>query len=92
MLQSISSVFIVYRRKTLTGSPDPTHANGTDKPCMNPSMHWGSVAPLGQIPLPLGRHPLGRHPHIWNLKSFYTEHRAEHKIYLNVKKTDVVKL
>ena len=30
----ISSVFVVYRRKTLTGSPDPTHANGTDKPCM----------------------------------------------------------
>ena len=23
----------MYRRKTLTGSPDPTHANGTDKPC-----------------------------------------------------------
>ena len=34
MLQSVSSVFVVYRRKTLTGSPDPTHANGTDKPCM----------------------------------------------------------
>ena len=33
MLQSISSVFIVYRLKTLTGSPDPTHANGMDKPC-----------------------------------------------------------
>ena len=33
MLQSISSVFVVYRRKTFTGSPDPTHANGTDKPC-----------------------------------------------------------
>ena len=31
MLQKISSVFVVYRRKTLTGSPDPTHANGTDK-------------------------------------------------------------
>ena len=30
----ISSVFIVYRRKTLTGSPDPTHAIGTDKPCI----------------------------------------------------------
>ena len=30
----ISSVFIVYRRKTLTGSPDPTHANGMDKPCI----------------------------------------------------------
>ena len=30
----ISSVFIVYRRKTLTGSPDPMHANGTDKPCI----------------------------------------------------------
>ena len=28
----ISSVFVVYRRKTLTGSPDPTHANGMDKP------------------------------------------------------------
>ena len=23
----------MYRRKTLTGSPDPTHANSTDKPC-----------------------------------------------------------
>ena len=34
MLQSVSSVFIVYRRKTLTGSPDPTHANGTNKPCI----------------------------------------------------------
>ena len=33
MLQSISSVFVVYRHKTLTGSPDPTHGNGTDKPC-----------------------------------------------------------
>ena len=33
MLQSVSSVFVVYRCKTLTGSPDPTHANGTDKPC-----------------------------------------------------------
>ena len=33
MLQKISSVFVMYRRKTLTGSPDPTHANGTDKPC-----------------------------------------------------------
>ena len=33
MLQSTSSVFIVYRRKTLTGSLDPTHANGTNKPC-----------------------------------------------------------
>ena len=31
MLQSVSSVFVVYRRKTLTGSPDPTHANGMDK-------------------------------------------------------------
>ena len=33
MLQSISSVFVVYRCKTLTGSLDPMHANGTDKPC-----------------------------------------------------------
>ena len=33
MLQKISSVFVVYRRKPLTGSPDPTHAIGTDKPC-----------------------------------------------------------
>ena len=33
MLQKISSVFVVYRRKTLTGSPDPTHAIGEDKPC-----------------------------------------------------------
>ena len=34
MLQSISSVFVVYRHKTLTGSPDPMHANGMDKPCI----------------------------------------------------------
>ena len=33
MLQNTSSVFVVYRCKTLTGSPDPTHANSTDKPC-----------------------------------------------------------
>ena len=33
MLQKISSVLVVYRCKTLTGSPDPTHANGMDKPC-----------------------------------------------------------
>ena len=36
MLQSISSVFVVYRCKTLTGSPDPMHANGMDKPCTPP--------------------------------------------------------
>ena len=34
MLQSVPSVFIVYRRKTLTGSLDPMHANGTNKPCI----------------------------------------------------------
>ena len=34
MLQSVSSAFIVYRRKTLTGSPDPMHANSMDKPCI----------------------------------------------------------
>ena len=34
MLQSVSSVFVVYRRKTLTGSPDTMHVNGTDKPCI----------------------------------------------------------
>ena len=33
MLQIISSVFVVYRHKTLTGSLDPMHANSTDKPC-----------------------------------------------------------
>ena len=37
MLQSVSSVFVVYRRKTLTGSLDPMHANGMDKPCRNMS-------------------------------------------------------
>ena len=47
MLQKISSVFVVYRRKTLTGSPDPTHANGTDKPCTEmggvPTYYLGKV-------------------------------------------------
>ena len=45
MLQSISSVFIVYRRKTLTGSLDPTYANSTDKPCTILSrLQTGSVS------------------------------------------------
>ena len=34
MLQRTSSVFVVYRRKTLTGPPDPTYANSMDKPCI----------------------------------------------------------
>ena len=33
MLQSVSSEFIVYRCKTLTGSLDLTHAKGMNKPC-----------------------------------------------------------
>ena len=41
----ISSVFIVYRRKTLTGSPDPTHANGTDKTLHN----WWRIQPVGSV-------------------------------------------
>ena len=28
------------RRKTLTGSPDPTHANGTNKPCNPMTSHF----------------------------------------------------
>ena len=43
MLQKISSVFVVYRRKTLTGSPDPTHANGMDKPCIGSGLVVGKV-------------------------------------------------
>ena len=38
MLQSVSSGFVVYRHKTLTGSPDPTHANGMNKPCNTTSI------------------------------------------------------
>ena len=45
MVQKVSSVFVVYRRKTLTGSPDPTHANGMDKPCIDliPACTWQEV-------------------------------------------------
>ena len=36
MLQ-LNPVYLLWnRRKTLTGSPDPTRANGTNKPCMVP--------------------------------------------------------
>ena len=49
MLQSISSVFVVYRHKTLTGSPDPMHANGMDKPCTEQT----GVSP-GSLQLELG--------------------------------------
>ena len=43
MLQSVPSVFVVYRRKTLTGSPDPTHANGTNKPCSNTKLAFLAI-------------------------------------------------
>ena len=49
MLQSISSVFVVYRHKTLTGSPDPTHANGTDKPCMGQGSGLGLDKGSGKL-------------------------------------------
>ena len=45
MLQKISSVFVVYRRKTLTGSLDPMHANGTDKTLHN----WWRTQPVGSV-------------------------------------------
>ena len=50
MLQSIYSVFVVYRRKTLTGSPDPMHANGMDKPCSNTGLS-GKVTRLAAVSL-----------------------------------------
>ena len=45
MLQSVSSVFVLYRRKTLTGSPNPMHANGTDKTLQN----WWRIQPVGSV-------------------------------------------
>ena len=33
MLKLYPVYLLWIRRKTLTGSPDPTHANGTNKPC-----------------------------------------------------------
>ena len=38
MLQPHPVYSLWNRSKTLTGSPDPTHANGTNKPC-NSGMH-----------------------------------------------------
>ena len=54
MLQSVSSVFVVYRRKTLTGSPDPMHANGMDKPCMSPMGHALPHGDSGRVYQALG--------------------------------------
>ena len=51
MLQSVPSVFVVYRRKTLTGSPDPMHANGTNKSCMGVSLLRGCLPRGVYIPL-----------------------------------------
>ena len=34
MLQLYPVYLLCNRRKTLTESPDPTHANGTNKPCI----------------------------------------------------------
>ena len=67
MLQKISSVFVVYRRKTLTGSPDPTHANGTDKPCIlftGGVCLWSGRGVYTPRKTPLGRPPFPRQiPH-----------------------------
>ena len=60
MLQKISSVFVVYRHKTLTGSPDPTHAIGTDKPCMEMHLPYedNPFLPHGRFYLPLLSHAI----------------------------------
>ena len=62
MLQSISSVFVVYRRKTLTGSPDPTHANGTDKPCSAMKGEGGFSEGSTVKEHPPGQQAGGKHP------------------------------
>ena len=53
MLQKTSSVFIVYRRKTLAGSPDPTHANGTDKPYRLVDLNGAFKNTFGHVSSPL---------------------------------------
>ena len=45
MLQTSSSVIVVYRRKTLTGSPDPTHATRRIKHMHN----WWRIQPVGSV-------------------------------------------
>ena len=54
MLQKISSVFVVYRSKTLTGSPDPTHAIGTDKPCRTATISMELTEKTGRVQVTFG--------------------------------------
>ena len=49
MLQSVSSVFVVYRHKTLTGSLDPMHANSTNKPCISLAVQVFAIFNLNNI-------------------------------------------
>ena len=46
MLQLYPAYLLCNRRKTLTGSPDPTHANGTNKPCKLGDNAWDKVTLL----------------------------------------------
>ena len=62
MLQ-LNPVYLLWnRRRTLTGSPDPTRANGTNKPC---SMFRGWVCQGAVTPLPppdMGPKERGQYP------------------------------
>ena len=46
MLQVHPVYSLCNRRKTLTGSPDPTRANGTNKPCISSPLHTPQGAAL----------------------------------------------
>ena len=66
MLQSNPVYLLWNRHKTLTGSLDPTHANGTNKPrsfhrCL--SVHGGSAQhPVGRLGVGLPNPPPGCRP------------------------------
>ena len=75
MLQKISRVFVVYRRKTLTGSPDPTHAIGTDKPCIL-STHLEKCHSILMFESLMNRY-LSAHRHTSHLLSLIAINRIE---------------
>ena len=49
MLQLYPVFSLLNRRKTLTGSPDPTRANGTNKPCTYRPLQWPPRGPEGVL-------------------------------------------
>ena len=105
MLQLYPVYLLWNRRKTLTGSPDPTRANGTNKPCI--SAHFSDQSTHNWTPLstnsPVASHSLcnytycttNHRPSLTDIRLFINHiiniHKSPHK-YSNISPQDIKRI